>query len=137
MDGMEITAFSTMRVVESIKEFLARFHKTIQDFDGVALHQANAQIVRTMGRRLKIPPEKLPMTVETLANTNGASVLLTIIDAYAGKSGPLHLLACAFGIGLSWGIADFTLDAGLIVPMITTDLIIEDDFLRPLPEDAK
>lgn len=135
MDGMEITTFSTMRVVESIQEFLRHIGRTVADFDGVVLHQANLQILKTMARRLKVPPEKFPTTVETLANTNGASVTLTMVDAYAGRKGPLDLLVSAFGIGLSWGVASLTLDADVIVPLIACADRFEDDFLRPV-EDA-
>lgn len=132
MDGMEITSFSTMRVVDSIQNFLAHINKPVSVFDGVVLHQANKQIVRTMGRRLKVDSARLPMTMESLANTNGASVTLTIINEYAGQDRLLHLLISAFGIGLSWGIVELTLQANTIVPMLVTDHLFKEDFLRPL-----
>lgn len=131
MDGMEITAFSTMRVVESIKEFLAHFHLDLANFDGLVLHQANMQIVKTMARRLKMSMDKVPVTVDKLANTNGASVSLTMIDAYAGLSQKLKLLISAFGIGLSWGVVSLIIDPKTIVPMLTTGFRLEDDFLKP------
>lgn len=136
MDGMEITTFSTMRVVESIQQFLRHTGNTVADFDGVVLHQANMQILKTMAKRLKVPPEKFPTTVETLANTNGASVTLTMVDAYAGREGPLKLLVSAFGIGLSWGVVSLTLDAGVIVPLIQCADRFEEDFLKPVEAPA-
>lgn len=132
MDGMEITTFSTMRVVGSIQQFLQHLGKTVADYDGVVLHQANMQILKTMARRLKVAPENFPTTVETLANTNGASVLLTAVDAYAGRKGPLNLLISAFGIGLSWGIVSLALDADVIVPLIQCQDRFEEDFLKPV-----
>jgi len=133
MDGMEITSFTTMRVVDSIKEFLESLGTTLEEYDGLVLHQANKQIIKTMAKRLKIDMSKVPTTVEQLANTNGASVTLTMVDAYANaNNGPLRLLVSAFGIGLSWGTVSMELDPSVIVPMLTTSSLFEDDFLKPV-----
>lgn len=138
MDGMEITAFSTMRVVDSIKDFLKKQNKTIDDYDGLVLHQANKQIVKTMARRLKVDMSKVPMTIENLANTDGASATLTIVDAYAGyQKERLKLLISAFGIGLAWGVVDLTIEPSVIVPMVTTLHRFDEDFLKPLPRASK
>lgn len=132
MDGMEITSFSTMRVVDSIKAFLERIGKGVQDYDGVVLHQANMQILKTMTRRLKVDKAKAPTTVERLGNTNGASVSLTMVDAYAGRDdGPLNLLVSAFGVGLSWGVVSMALNPAVIAPMVTCSNRFEEDFLKP------
>ena len=133
MDGMEITTFATMRVVDSIKEFLQTQGKSVGDYDGLVLHQANKQIVKTMARRLKVDMSKVPTTMERLGNTNGASVTLTMVDAYAGsRKESLNLLISAFGIGLSWGVVSLTIDPSVIVPMLTCSNRFEDDFLKPV-----
>lgn len=121
-----------MRVVESMKAFMAHEGATINDYDGVILHQANGQIFRTICRRLKIDAGKCPYTLPTLANTNVASAPLSIISEYGGKSGKLKLLLSAFGIGLAWGIASFEIDASVIVPLGATNLRFDEDFLKPL-----
>lgn len=132
MDGLEITSFATMRVVKSIRGFLAGLNKTSEDYDGLVLHQANKQIVETMAKRLKFDMSKVPTTVEKYANTNGASVTLTMIDAYANaQTAPLKLLVSAFGIGLSWGEVSLTLDPSVIVPMQICSTRFEEDFLIP------
>lgn len=135
MDGMEITSFATIRVVESIRAFLDRQGKTLDDFDGIVLHQANIQIIKAMTRRLKINPNKVPVTIDRLGNTSGVSVSLTMIDAYAGQTcAPLRLLASGFGIGLSWGEVSLTLDPRVIVPMqICTDCFTS-DLLKPVSD---
>lgn len=135
MDGMEITSFATMRVVDSIRAFLAHQGKTVDDYDGLVLHQANKQIVKTMARRLKVDMSRVPTTMERLGNTNGASVTLTMVDAYAGCGKErLNLLISAFGIGLSWGVVSLTLESSVIVPMLTCTNRFEDDFLKPVPK---
>jgi len=133
MDGMEITSFATLRVVDDIRVFLENIKQSINDFDGVVLHQANMQIVKTMARRLKIPAEKLPLAMEQLGNTSGGSVSLTMVDAYAGCSkAHLKLLVSAFGIGLSWGIVSLQLNPSVIVPMRSTSSCFSEDFLQPI-----
>ena len=73
------------------------------------------------------------MTVEHLANTDGASATLTMVDAYAGcRKDQLKLLISAFGIGLSWGVVSLTIDPAVIVPMVTSSNRFDEDFLKPL-----
>ena len=135
MDGMEITSFATIRVVESIRAFLDRLGKTLDDFDGLVLHQANIQIIKAMTRRLKINPNKVPVTIDRLGNTSGVSVSLTMIDAYAGQTcAPLRLLASGFGIGLSWGEVSLTLDPRVIVPMQICADCFTSDLLKPVSD---
>lgn len=122
MDGIEITSFSTSKVVEAIRQFLARQNKTIESFDGLVLHQANRQIVQTIARRLKSDPAKTPMSMDRYGNTSGASVSVTMVDAYADDRREwLDLLISAFGTGLSWGIVDIKLRPEIIEPIFTTD----------------
>lgn len=130
MDGLEITSFATLRVVDSIKNFLDHIGASMADYDGLILHQANLQIVKTMGRRLKVDKTKMPIIVDRFANTNGASVTLTMVDAYAGRTDMLRLLVSAFGVGLSWGIVDMKLDSSVITPMRKTDFRFEEDYIK-------
>lgn len=119
MDGMEITSFSTTTVVDSIRQFLDDTRTTIDSYDGLVLHQANLQIIKTIARRLGIPMEKVPLTVDRFANTSASSIPLTMADAYAGDSrDKLHLLTSGFGIGLSWGIASLEIHPDIIHPVI-------------------
>ena len=134
MDGMEITSFATLRVVDSIKVFLERLGKTMADYDGLVLHQANMQILKAMARRLKIDMAKVPVTVDRLGNTNGASTSLTMVDAYAGiTDASLTLLISSFGVGLSWGIASLSLDPSVVAPIFTCGARFDEDFLKPIP----
>lgn len=115
MDGMEITSFATTTVVDSIKNFLIETKQDINDFDGVVLHQANLQIVKTIAKRLNVPLEKVPVSLDKYANTDGASPLVTIADAYHNyDKKELKLLLCAFGVGLSWGVASFNIETDVI-----------------------
>lgn len=130
MDGPEITIFSTSTVVDSIKDFLRWQNRNISDYDGLVLHQANMQIVRAIARRLGAPERMVPISLDRYANTSGASVPLTMADAYGGREdGSLELLTCAYGIGLSWGIASFRIDSRVIQPVFRTDVRFDEGYI--------
>ncbi len=130
MDGLEITSFATTTVVKSIQDFLQQRERSLDDYTGLVLHQANMQIISTMAKRLRIDRSRVPVSVDRYANTNNASVTLTMADAYAGcECDRLSLLCCAFGIGLSWGIVDLSLDSSVIEPIFTSDERWEEGFV--------
>lgn len=122
MDGLEITIFSTTTVVSSIQQFMRERKSSISEYDGLVLHQANLQIIKTIASRLKCPMDRVPITVDRFANTSGVSLSLTLVDAYSkSKKDKLRLLTSAFGIGLSWGVAEIELEPSVISPVITYD----------------
>ena len=124
MDGLEITSFATIRVVNSIKAYAEKTGKQPGEYDGLILHQANKQVVRTITKRLGLTDKQVPMSLDRYANTDGASVTLTISDAFHNDPREeLHLLTSAFGVGLSWGIASIHIRPAVISPI----LLVEDD----------
>ena len=133
MDGLEITTFATIRVVDSIKAYAEKTGKQPGEYDGVILHQANKQIVRTMAKRLGLSDEQAPMSLDRYANVNAASVPLTISDAFhADAREEVHLLTCAFGVGLTWGIANIHIRPAVIHPILPVeDDRFEEGYLHP------
>lgn len=127
MDGLEITMFSTTTVVDSIKNFMNKRNTNANDYDALVLHQANMQIIKTIAKRLKFSMDKVPVSVDRYANTSGASLPLTLVDAYANsQKEKVRLLTSAFGIGLSWGIAELELEPSVITPIFMYDGRCED-----------
>jgi 3-oxoacyl-[acyl-carrier-protein] synthase-3 len=136
MDGLEITSFASTTVVESIKNFLVWQNTTLDDYDGLVLHQANLQIIKSVAKRLKADMGKVPVSVDRYANTSGTSITLTMADAYAGcEAKTLHLLTCGFGIGLSWGIASLEINPAVIEPIFTYDGRFEENFVKFIEEN--
>lgn len=122
MDGMGIFSFSIASVPKAVRKYLSRLNKTAEDYSHVILHQANFMIMKQIARRLSIPPEKLPVSLDRFGNSSGATIPLTICDAFAGKDmGKLNLLAAGFGIGLSLGVTSFSLDSNVVLPVFETD----------------
>lgn len=122
MDGMGIFNFSIGSVPKAVKEYLLRLNKTVDDYSHVILHQANLMIMKQIARRLSIPLEKLPVSLDRFGNSNGVTIPLTICDAFAGKDmEKLNLLVAGFGIGLSLGVTSFSLDSNVVLPIFETD----------------
>lgn len=101
MDGNAVFRFATQTAPYSIKTLLGYSNKSKNDIDFFAIHQANAQIVRTIVNHGELPPEKTsPNTFTKYGNCGGTSVLINLCDEMVGKS-PEDVLLVSFGVGLS------------------------------------
>ena len=78
---------------------------SITDIDVFIPHQANIRIIEGVSKRLKIPMEKVYLTIEKYGNMSSATVPVALDEAVRdgtitkGKS----VVLCAFGGGLTWG----------------------------------
>jgi 3-oxoacyl-[acyl-carrier-protein] synthase III len=107
MNGREVFRHAVTRLAEAVEEALLVNGLTHGDIDWLVPHQANSRIIDAMGRKLKLPPERVVMTVDRHANTSAASVPLALAEARGdGRigAGDLVLLE-ALGGGLTWGSA--------------------------------
>jgi len=105
MEGKEVFRHAVQRLAEVVDEALTANGMTAADVDWLVPHQANRRIIESMGRRLKLPPDKVVMTIERHANTSAASVPLALAEAVADgriRRNQLVLLE-AMGGGLTWG----------------------------------
>lgn len=87
---------------------LSLLHKggfTPEDLDFLFLHQANLRIIESARKRLKIPPERVPVNIDRYGNTSSAAIPILIKEELdAGRLIPGSLVAMvAFGAGLTWG----------------------------------
>lgn len=108
LDGSSVFTFSITKPVAMIKEFMERYALCSNETDYFIFHQANKIINTTIARRLKIHLDKMPMTLENLGNTGGASIPLTlcsVLQKAPAKKRPTKFLLCGFGSGLCWGAA--------------------------------
>ena len=83
----------------------------LSDIDWLVPHQANVRIIDSVGKRLKLPREKVVVTVASQANTSAATIPLALTAAQNdGRLKPGNLIALsALGGGFSWGSALFRL----------------------------
>ena len=118
-DDIAVFNFTISEVPALIKGFLAETDSLIDDYDALVLHQANMMIIKQIAKKVKMPIEKVPISLDRFGNTSGASVPLTIVDAYGDKNDgeTLNLLTSGYGVGLSWGVVSFEIKDTDILPL--------------------
>ena len=105
VEGHETFQTAVKRLSEATLEALARAELTLDDIDLFVYHQANARILRAVGERLDLAPEKVADYIAEVGNTSAASIPLTL--ALLRDDGRLHagqrVLVSAIGAGFTWG----------------------------------
>ena len=105
MDGQAVFRLAVGVLESAARATLAKAHLTDADIDWLIPHQANIRIMQSTARKLKIPIEKLIVTVDQHGNTSAASIPLAL-DA-AVRSGKIKkgdtLMLEGVGGGFTWG----------------------------------
>jgi 3-oxoacyl-[acyl-carrier-protein] synthase-3 len=119
LNGIDVFNFSLREVAPNINELLSYSNKPIEEIDFFLFHQANLLINESIRKKLRIPKEKVPYTINKFGNTSSASIPLTMISEIGNelKNKELELLLCGFGVGLSWGSLYFRTDK-IICPQL-------------------
>jgi len=107
MQGNEVFKMAVRRLSQVVDEVMEANGLTEKDIDFLVPHQANLRIIQATARKLKLPMEKLIVTVDRHGNTSAASVPLALDVAVRSKMinrGDQVLLE-AFGGGFTWGAA--------------------------------
>jgi len=90
-----------------VDEALTANGLTHADVRWLVPHQANLRIIDAMGKKLKLPADRVVVTVDRHANTSAASIPLALAEAAASgrlERGDLIVME-AIGGGLTWGAA--------------------------------
>ena len=105
MNGKEVFKHAITKLVKIVKLNLKKNNLKINDIDWIIPHQANKRIMVSTAKKLKIPFNKVLMTIEKHANTSSASIPLTLDFAISKKIIKRNQLILfeAIGGGLTWG----------------------------------
>jgi len=107
MMGGETFKTGVRAMTEVCREVLNESGFTAADVQWLIPHQANDRIIRAVGERLEIPPDRCVVNISRYGNTSSASIPIAL-DEYVRekriKRGDL-ILFVAFGAGLTWGAA--------------------------------
>jgi 3-oxoacyl-[acyl-carrier-protein] synthase-3 len=107
MNGQEVFKFAVSALSEVAEEVLQINQLTINDIDWFVPHQANIRIIQAIARKIKIPMDKVVVTVDKHGNTSAASIPLALDIAVRDgriQRGQTVLLE-AIGGGFTWGAA--------------------------------
>ena len=107
MKGNEVFRIAVKKLSELVDEVLATNGLMEEDIDFLVPHQANLRIIKATARKLKLPMDRVVVTVDRHGNTSAASVPLALDEAVrSGRINPGdRVLLEAFGGGLTWGAA--------------------------------
>lgn len=105
MDGQEVYKFAVTTVPESIHRVLDKADLKVEDIKYFLLHQANIRIIQSVAKRLKVPMESFPISLDHCGNVSAASVPILLDEV--NKKGMLQrgdkIVMSGFGGGLTWG----------------------------------
>ncbi len=105
MEGQAVFKLAVGVLEEAARATLAKAGKTASDIDWLIPHQANIRIIQSTARKLKLPMEKVVVTVDQHGNTSAASIPLALdhgIRSGRVKPGQTLMLE-GVGGGLAWG----------------------------------
>ncbi len=107
MQGNEVFKVAVNTLGRIVDETLAANQLEKSDVDWLVPHQANIRIIEATAKKLKMPMERVVVTVGEHGNTSAASVPLALDVAV--RDGRIQrgdtLLLEAFGAGFTWGSA--------------------------------
>ena len=107
MQGNEVFKVAVRTLHRIVDETLAANGMEKSDIDWLIPHQANIRIIEATARKLRMPMDKVIVTLAEQGNTSAASVPLALDAAVRdGRVQRGHLLLLeAFGGGFTWGSA--------------------------------
>jgi 3-oxoacyl-[acyl-carrier-protein] synthase-3 len=111
MDGQAVFKLAVGVLEEAARATLLKAGKTADEIDWLIPHQANIRIMQGTAKRLKLPFDKLIVTVDQHGNTSAASIPLALdVGVRSGKikKGQLLMLE-GVGGGFTWGAVLLTL----------------------------
>lgn len=117
MDGTDVFSLSTNQDPASIRTVLEKANIDIEDIDCFAFHQTNKFLMDRVVKKMKINPDKVPYSLTDFGNTSATAIPLTLITQRREQlvKDPMKIVACALGVGMSYGALYFETE-GIYAP---------------------
>lgn len=105
MDGQAVFKLAVGVLESTARTVLDKAGRSAEEVDWLIPHQANIRIMQATARKLKVPLDKLVVTVDAHGNTSAASVPLALDEAVRdGRIRPGQcVLLQGVGGGFTWG----------------------------------
>lgn len=107
MHGNEVFKIAVNTLGNIVTETLAANNLDQTDIDWLVPHQANIRIITATAKKLRMPMERVVVTIDSQGNTSSASIPLALNEAV--RDGRIQrgqtILMEAFGGGFAWGSA--------------------------------
>lgn len=110
MNGPDVFKLAVTELNNVAEEVIESAGFTQADVDWLVPHQANLRIIQSMAKRMKLPMERVVLTLAEHGNTSSASIPLALDHAI--RNGDIKrgekILFDAIGGGMAWGSALLT-----------------------------
>ena len=109
LNGMDVFAFGILRAPQSVNKVLEYSSIPRESVDYYLFHQANLFMNEKIRKKLKLSEKQVPYSLNDFGNTSSATIPLTMTTQIRNQLNdrPLKIIACGFGVGLSWGTVYF------------------------------
>ncbi len=101
-EGAAVYKFAIARMAEVATELMKRNRLTSDKIDWLVPHQANKRIIEATAERMKLPAERVMVTIHKYGNTTAATIPLCLWDYEEKLKAGDRLLLAAFGGGFTW-----------------------------------
>jgi 3-oxoacyl-[acyl-carrier-protein] synthase-3 len=105
MRGQETFRAAVSCLAGVTREALEASGRTLEEIDLFVYHQANSRIIRAVGQRLGLPPERVVDYVGRFANSSTATlpIALSVAEQEGRLKAGSRVLLASFGGGFTWG----------------------------------
>ena len=108
MDGASIFTHGFMKIPKIVGEFMDELETDESEYDRLIAHQANALLLRKIGKKLGFSEEKQAIVTEQFGNSSSACIPLVI--SFEINKPTKHPLLYAIGAGVAISIGDINLN---------------------------
>jgi 3-oxoacyl-[acyl-carrier-protein] synthase III len=114
MQGQETFRAAVSSLAAVTEEALAESGVELEDIDLFVYHQANSRIIRAVGQRLGLKPDRVVDYVSRFANSSTATlpIALSVAEEEGRLTPGTLVLLASFGGGFTWGAAVVEWDPG-------------------------
>lgn len=104
LDGMDVFSFGISKAPETVNALINKFEIDKEQVNHFYFHQANLMMNERIRKKLQLPEDKVPLSLKNFGNTSSATIPLTMVTETAEslRNGENEIIACGFGVGLSW-----------------------------------
>ena len=101
-EGAAVYKYAVARMADVATELMQRNHLTGKAVDWLVPHQANKRIIEATAERMKLPFERVMVTIQKYGNTTNGTIPLCLWDYEKKLKAGDRLLLAAFGGGFTW-----------------------------------
>jgi len=102
-EGAAVYKFAIARMAEVASELMRRNRLTGDMVDWLVPHQANKRIIEATAERMRLPADRVMVTIHKYGNTTAGTIPLCLWDYEKKLKAGDRILLAAFGGGFTWG----------------------------------